>query len=203
MSEKNVTPTSPGAYVRQGVIIVLIIGLVYAGFSSFYTVESEEQAVVLRFGEYTKITGPGLHFKVPFGVDRAIKVATSRQLKEEFGYRTRSVRQGSPTRYDPSGYPEESLMVTGDLNAAEVEWSVQYRIHDPQAYLFNVRDPVATMRDASESVMRQVVGDRTVDEVITIGRQDIQYKTQIRYGAQDRPGGASGCQSARSGRSLI
>ncbi|MCG8525075.1 MAG: FtsH protease activity modulator HflK [Opitutales bacterium] len=180
MSEQTAIPVSPNAYFKQGAVIVIVIALIYAAVSSFYTVESEEQAVVLRFGKYHAITDPGLHFKIPFGVDRAIRVATRRQHKEEFGYRTRSARQGSPTRYDSGGYPEESLMVTGDLNAAQVEWSVQYLIQDPRAFLFNVREPVATMRDASESVMRQVVGDRTVDEVITVGRQEIQYQTLLR-----------------------
>lgn len=160
--------------------IGLALFIVYAAFTSFYTVESEEQGVVLRFGKYHTTTEPGLHFKLPFGIDKALMVATRRQHKEEFGYRTRSSRPGQPSQYIASDFQEESLMVTGDLNAAEVEWSVQYLIRDPRAYLFNVREPVATMRDASESVMRQVVGDRTVDEVITIGRQDIQLEAQKR-----------------------
>ena len=160
--------------------IGLALIAVYAAFTSFYTVESEEQGVVLRFGKYHTTTEPGLHFKLPFGIDQAQMVATRRQHKEEFGYRTRSSRPGQPSQYLSSDFQEESLMVTGDLNAAEVEWSVQYLIRDPRAFLFNVREPVATMRDASESVMRQVVGDRTVDEVITIGRQDIQLEAQKR-----------------------
>jgi membrane protease subunit HflK len=180
MSKEIVIEVNPNAYIKKVLAGAFILALVYAGLSSFYTVESEEQAVVLRFGEYHKITEPGLHFKIPFGVDRAIRVATERQHKEEFGYRSRTVRPGTATRYDSGGFLNESLMVTGDLNAAEVEWSVQYRIEDPQAFLFNVREPVATMRDAAESVMRQVVGDRTVDEVITIGRQDIQFQSQLR-----------------------
>jgi modulator of FtsH protease HflK len=180
MAKEIVIPINPQAQIPRLIMILLGMGLVYGLFSSFYTVESEEEAVVLRFGKFHKIADPGLHFKIPFGVDEAIRVATRRQHREEFGYRTRSVEQGGPTRYDSSTYLTESLMVTGDLNAAEVEWSVQYRISDPKAFLFNVRQPIATMRDASESVMRQVVGDRTVEEIITVGRQSMQRQAEAR-----------------------
>ncbi len=180
MEKEIIIPINPASYVKPVLSFLLVGLLVFAALSSFYTVESEEQGVVLRFGKYHTTSEPGLHFKLPFGIDRAITVATRRQHKEEFGYRTRSSNPGEATRYASSAFQEESLMVTGDLNAAEVEWSVQYLIRDPKAFLFNVREPVATMRDASESVMRQVVGDRTVDEVITVGRQDIQLEAQKR-----------------------
>lgn len=166
---------------KHVVLIVIGLAVLYGLFSSYYVVESEEQAVVLRFGKLHKVAEPGLHFKLPFGVDKAMRVATRRQHREEFGYRTLGGNSsGSPSRYDSRSYLSESLMVTGDLNAAEVEWSVQYRIDDPQAFLFNVRDPVTTMRDVSESVMRQVVGDRTVDEIITVGRQGMQNQALSR-----------------------
>ena len=180
MSKEIVIPINPKAQITRVASIVLGLALVYGVYSSFYTVQSEEQAVVLRFGKFHTIADPGLHFKIPFGIDRAYPIATRRQHREEFGYRTRNVQQSGPTRYDSQSYLAESLMVTGDLNAAEVEWSVQYRIEDPKAFLFNVRQPVTTMRDASESVMRQVVGDRTVDEIITVGRQSMQARAQER-----------------------
>lgn len=156
--------------IRYALIaIILLIGV----NSSFYTVSADSQAVILRFGKpLSETKGPGLHFKIPFGIDRAIVVEVERQLKQEFGYGS----AGASNHYqftDPSEQELEKSMVTGDLNAALVEWAIQYRIDDPVKYLFAVREPDATLRDLSESVIRQIVGDRTVDEVITIGRQEI------------------------------
>ncbi len=154
-------------------VIVIIILLATGAWSAFYTVPSDSVAVIQRFGKYLKDVPPGLHFKFPFGIDTAIKVPVKRQLKQEFGFATRGAR-------DPYQIPEdgqrESLMVTGDLNSALVEWVVQYRISDPAKFLFEVREPRGTLRHVSESVMREVVGDRTVDEVITIGRQEIEIE---------------------------
>jgi membrane protease subunit HflK len=132
-------------------------------------------AVLQRFGRYLKEVPPGLHFKLPLGVDAATIVPVKRQLKQEFGFTT-------PGATDPYQSPRdaeketllETQMVTGDLNAALVEWVVQYRISEPTKFLFKVREPSETLRYVSESVMREVVGDRTVDEVITIGRQEIE-----------------------------
>lgn len=149
--------------------ILLALVVVVLAFNAFYTIEPEEQGVVLRFGKFTDITDPGLHFKIPM-VDQVIKVPTQRQLKEEFGYRTEAA--GVRTRYSQADLSSESLMLSGDLNVANVEWVVQYRIFDAEAFLFRVRDPQGTVRDLSESVMRQTVGNRTVDEVLTVGRQE-------------------------------
>jgi len=149
--------------------VLLAIVVLLLAFSSFYTVEPEEQGVILRFGRYAGTTDPGLHWKIPW-VDQLIKVPTQRQLKEEFGYRTQ--KAGVRTVYSQADLTDESLMLTGDLNVAEVEWVVQYRILDPKAFLFRVRNPQDTLRDLSEAVMRQAVGDRTVDEVLTVGRQE-------------------------------
>ena len=130
-------------------------------------------AVIQRFGKYLKEIPPGLHFKLPLGVDTATIVPVKRQLKQEFGFTTPGARDShqSPRPHDAR---QETQMVTGDLNAALVEWVVQYRISDPVKFLFEVREPTETLRYVSESVMREVVGDRTVDEVITIGRQEIE-----------------------------
>jgi membrane protease subunit HflK len=129
---------------------------------------------VLRFGKYIKTESPGLHLKMPFFIDRAERVKVRRQMKQEFGFGTRENTNRSQWTNEQE---QEKQMVTGDLNAARVEWVVQYRIDKPKQYLFNVRNADDTLRDASESVMREVVGDRTVDEVITIGRQEIEAES--------------------------
>lgn len=147
--------------------------LVLLAWTSFYTVPAESEGVVQRFGRFTHVVPPGLHFKLPLGIDAVTVVPVRRQLKQEFGFGTpgaSNALQSSPK----AAWTEEKSMVTGDLNAALVEWIIQYRIDKPDHYLFNVRNADATLRAASENVMREVVGDRTVDEVITIGRQQIE-----------------------------
>jgi membrane protease subunit HflK len=148
-------------------------------YSTVYTVQAEYQGVVLRFGRYSKTVEPGLRFKLPFGIDRVLKVPVRRQLKQEFGFGTPGAT--NPSQFSRGNEQElERNMVTGDLNAATVEWIIQYRITAPREYLFNFRDPGETLRDVSESVMREIVGDRTVDEVITIGRQEIETQALAR-----------------------
>jgi modulator of FtsH protease HflK len=156
----------------SGVIVLLVVVLLgFGAWTSYYTVPSDSVAVIQRFGKYSKQVEPGLHFKIPLGIDLATIIPVKRQLKQEFGFTT-------PGATDPFQSPRdgkrETEMVTGDLNAALVEWVVQYRISDPVKFLFEVREPSETLRYVSESVMREVVGDRTVDEVITIGRQEIE-----------------------------
>ena len=151
--------------------LVPLILLPIVLLSTYYTVPSDAVGVVLRFGKFQSVQEPGLHFKMPLGIDEVTVLATKRQMKLEFGFGS-----GEYTNLDQVGEePErEKSMVTGDLNAALVEWIVQYRVDDPRLYLFHVRLPARTLRDLSESVMREVIGDRTVDEVITVGRQDIE-----------------------------
>ena len=165
----------------RGLIGVALFALILFGiWTAYYTVPSDSVAVVQRFGKYLKEVPPGLHFKIPLGVDLATIVPVKRQLKQEFGFST-------PGATDPYQSPRdgkrETEMVTGDLNAALVEWVVQYRISDPEKFLFEVREPAETLRYVSESVMREVVGDRTVDEVITIGRQEIESEALIKMEA--------------------
>ena len=161
----------PGGGLR-GAIFVAVIALVgFGAWTAYYTVPSDFVAVVQRFGKYLKEVPPGLHFKLPLGIDIATIVPVKRQLKQEFGFGTQGATDPYQTSRDAT---REKQMVTGDLNAALVEWVVQYRIPDPVKFLFDVREPKGTLRDVSESVMREVVGDRTVDEVITIGRQEIE-----------------------------
>lgn len=158
------------AFIRLGILaVIVLIGII----SSFYTVPADSQAVVLRFGKPIKTSNSGLHFKLPYGIDKTLMVEVTRQLQQEFGFGTEGAT--NPWQFTDSNEQElEKSMVTGDLNAALVEWVVQDRIEEPMLYLFAVREPDATLRDLTESVMREIVGDRTVDEVITVGRQEIE-----------------------------
>ncbi|MCB1077293.1 MAG: FtsH protease activity modulator HflK, partial [Verrucomicrobiae bacterium] len=169
----------PAPNFKAIISIVVIILLMWGGLTAMYTVKTEEEAVVTRFGRYIKTEQPGLRFRIPFGIDEVKLIAVRRQLKQEFGFGTPGASNPSQAS-SPSEQKEEKEMVTGDLNTALVEWVIQYRISDPARYEFNVRDPDSTLRDASESVMREVVGDRTVDEVITIGRQEIEHESLTR-----------------------
>ena len=153
--------------------VIAAVLLLIAGYTSIYAVQAESQGVVLRFGKYVHTVDPGLRFKFPFGIDRVSIVPVKRQLKQEFGFG--SAGATNPTQVSQEQAHERS-MVTGDLNTATVEWIIQYRIREPRLYLFKVRNPGNTLRDISESVMRTVVGDRTVDEVITVGRQEIEVE---------------------------
>jgi membrane protease subunit HflK len=122
--------------------------------------------VIQRFGKYIRTTSPGLHFKLPRGIEKLTKVKVRLVYKEEFGLRT--IRAGVRTQYARStAYLNESLMLTGDLNVAVVPWIVQYRIKDPYKYLFKVRNVIPTLRDLTEATMRMVVGDRSINEVIS------------------------------------
>ena len=172
--------------VRLVVIAVAVLALLLTGY---YQVEPDGVAVVQRFGKFVRTTDPGPHVKIPFGVETVTKVPVKQTLKMEFGFRT--VRPGIHTEFAPPSEETraESIMLTGDLNVAVVEWTVQFRIKDPRQFLFDVRDVPKTFRDMSEAVMREVVGDHSVDEVITIGRDAIaiQAKEQLqrlcdRYG---------------------
>tara|TARA_R110000787_G_scaffold200269_4_gene311299 strand:+ start:411 stop:1475 length:1065 start_codon:yes stop_codon:yes gene_type:complete len=163
----------PSGGPRNVIILAVLALIAWGAWSAYYTVPSDSVAVVQRFGRYLKDVPPGLHFKLPLGIDAATIVPVKRQLKQEFGFTT----PGASDPYQsprPRDKERETQMVTGDLNAALVEWVVQYRIADPAKFLFEVREPSETLRYVSESVMREVVGDRTVDEVITIGRQEIE-----------------------------
>lgn len=161
-------------------IVIVIAGVIVALFSSVYSVQTDGQAVIKRFGRVVSIKPPGLHFKLPFGIDRATFIPTERVLKEEFGFRT--LQPGRQTRYSKNSSTEtESLMLTGDLNVIDVEWVVQYRIIDPVNYMHQVRQPVDSIRDISEAVMRRIVGNRLGSDVLTVGRVTIaaQVKSEL------------------------
>ncbi len=156
-------------------LIIIIVVLVILAIGTFFQVETEEIAVITRFGKYMRSVEPGLNMKIPL-IEKALKVPVERQQKLEFGFRT--VSAGIRSQYTKSGTKDESLMLTGDLNLADVEWVVQYRIEDPYNYLFKVRNPEITLRDISEAAMRQIVGDRTVNEVLTVGRTEVASKME-------------------------
>jgi len=166
-----------GKLILTGILaLIAVVGI----FSSFYTIGAESEGVVQRFGRFKEIVGPGLRFKIPFFVDKVSIVPVKRQLKLEFGFGSYNATDSLQASKEQA---QESDMVTGDLNAAKVEWVVQYEVSDSRDFLFNLREPGETLRALSESVMREVVGDRTVDEVLTIGRQGIENDALVKLGA--------------------
>lgn len=156
-------------FILPGFFILMVFALAN---TLYYTVQPDEEAVITRFGRYQGTYGPGLHFKIPFGVDRLHIVKTTLIHQAEFGFRTQDIVR-TRTQYSKRGFGEESLMLTGDLNVADVEWVVQYKISDPYKYLFQAKSPIKNIRDISESIMRRVVGDRLVTDVLTTGRAEI------------------------------
>ena len=160
---------------KSAPLIIMVLVLLAALLTSFYSVGPDEVGVVRRFGRYIRSTDPGLHLKIPF-IETVNNVKVKYIFKEEFGFRTQSA--GVITRYSQKQYFDESLMLTGDLNVLEVEWIVQFKVKDPVKLLFNVRNPLRTIRNISESVMRQVVGDHTVNEVLTTRRIEVNQEVQ-------------------------
>ena len=171
--------------VNPRIIILIAAGLlaVMVISTTWFTVDPEEAGIVLRFGRYARTVGSGLHLKLPYPMENVVKVPVERQLKEEFGFRTESASAGAPTEYSDADLTDESLMLTGDLNVAIVEWTAQYRVRDPYKFLFKVRNVQKTFRDMNETIMREVVGDRSVNEVLTVGRQEIAAEVEQRLQA--------------------
>jgi membrane protease subunit HflK len=161
-----------GLYLKYGIIAVLALILLA---TTLFQIQPEEVGIITRFGKYVRKVESGLNMKVPI-IEKLYKVAVERQQKEEFGFRT--MAPGIRSEYTKEGTVDESLMLTGDLNLADVEWVVQYRIEDPYSFLFRVREPVVALRDISEASMREIVGDRTVNEVLTVGRAEIASSVQ-------------------------
>lgn len=162
-------PPVPGQAIGYGILgFLVLVGI----FTSVYTVDVSEEGVVTRFQRYHTTSSPGLHFKFPFLIDQVRKVPSKVLLQQEFGFRSQD-QQGTRTEYSKSTFGEESLMLTGDLNVANVEWIVQFRISDPWKFLFHARDVQKNIRDVSMSIMRRVVGDRLVGEILTTGRIEI------------------------------
>ena len=149
--------------------------IVFLLLGSIYTVDANENAVVLRLGKYNSTTGPGLHLKLPF-IDTVEKVKVDYQYKQEFGFRT--LRPGVKTQYSNRGYEGESWMLTGDLKIAEVKWVVQYKIKDAKDYLFNVKNVENTIFDVSEAAVRLMIGDRSFIEVLQAERESVAIEAR-------------------------
>lgn len=158
------------------VAVLLLIAVVITVAMSFYTVDANENGIVLRFGKYYKTTYPGLHLKLPWGIDKLYKIKVGYQWKEEFGFRT--ARPGVKTIYSKNRFTDESWMLTGDLNIADVQWIVQYKIKDPFKFLFNVREQSGTIRNVAEAAMRFIVGDRSFQEVLQSDRRIVAQLAQ-------------------------
>lgn len=180
-------PDTPEELFRQGkksfagfnkwLPYVLLVFIVLGSLvSSFYSVGTDEVGVIRLFGKYVRTTEPGLHWRLPFNIEKLDKVKVKRIFKDEFGFRT--LRAGVKTQYSQKSYHEESLMLTGDLNVLDVTWIVQFRIKDAVKLLFNIRNPRETVRDISEAVMRQVIGDSSVSEALTTRRIEINLEVQ-------------------------
>ncbi|HET6344855.1 MAG TPA: FtsH protease activity modulator HflK [Myxococcota bacterium] len=159
------------ALVAAAVVALILVG------SAIYTVQPSEEVVITRFGRYDRTSGPGLHFKWPLGIEDATTVKSKLVLQDEFGFRSAEIKARGTT-YQDRNFAKESQMLTGDLNVADVEWIVQYQISDPKKYLFHAQDPHQNIRDVAEAIMRRVVGDRTVNEVLTTGRVAIGVDAQ-------------------------
>ena len=174
--ERHLPSGAPLPNLPRGVLVVGVLGLIGASLllTIFYTVDADEVAVVQRFGQYVRQEGPGLRFKLPLGLETVRKVKVQRVFKAEFGFRT----DEPGTRASQRAFLDESLMLTGDLNVADVAWIVQYRITDPVQFLFGNRDPTTTLHTVAQVVMRSVVGDHTVTEVLTERRVEIALQVQ-------------------------
>ena len=151
--------------------IIVFIFFVIAAFSSFYMVDQKEEAVILRFGKYNRTTGPGLHFMLPFGMEKNYNVPIGRKFTEEFGFRTKKPRG---TRHSKRDFSTESYMLCGDLDIVDITWVIQFRIEDTRAWLFNVEDQRKTIRDISQSVINQLVGDLAVFDVVNTEQTRIE-----------------------------
>ena len=152
----------------SGLIVAIIVVVVL--FASVYTVDANENGVVLRFGKYSHTTLPGLQFKIPL-IDQVYRIKVDKQFKREFGFRT--IKAGVQTKYSTRNFNKESWMLTGDLNIADVRWIIQYKIKNAADYLFNVRDVENTIRDVSEATLRLMIGDRSFTEVLQTDRVTI------------------------------
>jgi modulator of FtsH protease HflK len=164
--------------VSGRIVIQVVLGVLAVAFlmSTWFTIDPEEAGIVLRFGRFARQVPPGLNLKLPYPLENVIKVPVERQLKEEFGFRTEQADIRSS--YVDNDFASEAMTLTGDLNVATVEWTAQYRVRDPYKYLFKVRNVRKTFRDMNETVMREVIGDRSVNEVLTVGRQEIALEVE-------------------------
>ncbi|MBD3347564.1 MAG: FtsH protease activity modulator HflK [Candidatus Eisenbacteria bacterium] len=171
-SLKSLAEGGLARWIVIGIVAIILLA------TTFYSVATDEVGVVKRLGRHVRTAQPGLHMKLPFAFEKVHKVRVKHVFKEEFGFATE--RPGVRTVYRRGDFSDQSLMLTGDLNSAVVEWIIQYRIQDPIKYLFEVRGVPETIRDVAEVAMRTIVGDRSVTEVLTIGRREVADQVQLR-----------------------
>lgn len=178
MPARNVTPPKLPFTIQPKMILVILAVVAVASvvMSSFFVVDQTEEAVVLRFGKFNRLAQPGLHFKLPFNIEKNHNVPTQVVQNMSFGFRAQ--RPGLPAAYDNRHYPEESIMLTGDLNIADVEWIIQFRIVEPKEWLFNVENHSKTLRDISQSVINMLVGDRAILDILGPERTAIEVQGQ-------------------------
>ncbi len=165
-------PRNPSFWTTLALAGVLVL----VALTMFFSVGPDEKGVVQMFGKYIRTVDPGLHMKLPLGIETVTPVRVERIFKEEFGFRTAGL--SGRTEYSTGNYLDESLMLTGDLNALEVTWIVQFKVSDARKALFSLRDAVRTLRDVSEAVIRRLAGDYSVDEVLTSRRVEIGIEAE-------------------------
>src|SRR5215468_9165864 len=165
----------PGGFgTGTGIAVVAIAILVIWLASGFYRVQPDEVGVVLRFGAYNRTTQPGLNYHLPGPIEKALTPSVTRVNRTEIGYRSGETVRGGGTRQ----VPEEALMLTGDENIVDINFAAFWVIKSAQAYLFNIRDPDATVKSAAESAMREVVGETPIAQALSEGRGKIETDTQ-------------------------
>ena len=176
MEEENFKK-KPKIKISPKKIAMIVVGIIFLViiFASFYKVDATEQAVITRFGKYVKTVEPGLHMKFPFGIDKNYNVPVRVVQTEQFGFSTQKSARNSAYNFT-----KESTMLTGDLNIVDVEWIIQYKIVNPSAWLFNVKEKRQTIRDISQSVINTLVGDRAILDVMGLERSSIQNQAQIK-----------------------
>lgn len=173
-AQEPAKPRSGFRKLRNTALLVIAALVVVLGvLTSYYTVDDKQQAVVTTFGKVTDVTDAGVHFRLPFGIQRVQKVDVNVFQKIELGYRT---DVSAPEGYDV--VEEESSMITGDYNIVNVEFFVEYKISDPVRYLYASNDPQLILRNLIQSQIRNVVGSTSVDAVLTDGKENIQMQVK-------------------------
>ncbi|MCL1818049.1 MAG: FtsH protease activity modulator HflK [Spirochaetaceae bacterium] len=181
MFERNITPPKlPFTLQPKSMFLITVaVVLIAIAFSSFFMVDQTEEAVVLRFGKFNRMAGPGLNFKLPLSIEKNYNVPTEVYQNMSFGFRTQQAgSSGIGTMYSNQDFSRESNMLTGDLNIVDVEWIIQYRIADARAWLFNIQNREKTISDISRSIINQLVGDRAILAILVSERAAIETLAQ-------------------------
>src|SRR5579864_2776939 len=188
-SQDRLRRVLPGNFGGRGAVLIALAVIALWGFSGFFRVEPDELGVVLRFGKAVRVVQPGLNYHLPYPIETALRPPALRVNKTDVGIRlAEETRRGSNVRE----VPEESLMLTGDENIVDVDFSVLWRAKTNKVgdYLFNIQSPEGTVKAVAESAMREVIGRSTIQPILTGARQNIEagvqelmQKTLDKYGA--------------------